>query len=66
MSRSGFSFLDGRADLNGIRGVREARRLPDTEALELELEPFTGVLEATFEGPEGGAQGAYYVYVERL
>ncbi|MHC4082427.1 MAG: ABC transporter ATP-binding protein [Planctomycetota bacterium] len=30
--------LDGEADLNAVRGVREVRRLPDTDALELELE----------------------------
>jgi ABC-2 type transport system ATP-binding protein len=30
--------LDGQADLNGVRGVREVRQLPDTKALELELD----------------------------
>ncbi|MHC4415349.1 MAG: ABC transporter ATP-binding protein [Planctomycetota bacterium] len=30
--------LDGQPDLDGIRGVRDVRRLPDTDALELELD----------------------------
>jgi ABC-2 type transport system ATP-binding protein len=33
--------LDGQADLDGLRGVREVRRLPDTDRLEFELEDGT-------------------------
>jgi ABC-2 type transport system ATP-binding protein len=34
--------LDGQADLNGIRGVREVRELHEKDALELELEEGAG------------------------